>query len=211
MKETKTITIKQFCEEYRNRIPQMQETYIEDNLVITPYVSFVRKNALADILVKRSTYEYENYTKEDGTFGSRPTDKIKVDSVVQYILFCRLVIENYTNLTVETEGFFEEYDALKECGLLDKLMVSTETRPSLIPMDEIAELRALVNFKQSDAMTNYATPQAYISNQVERFGTLLSVTLKPVLDKIATSIENMDEKDIEKFGNKLEKVLKRVK
>ena len=100
---------------------------------------------------------------------------------------------------------------MKECGLLDKLMVSTETRPSLIPMDEIAELRALVNFKQSDAMTNYATPQAYISNQVERFSTLLSVALEPVLTKISDTLENMDEKDIEKFGNKLEKMLKRVK
>ena len=211
MKETKTITIKQFCEEYRNRIPQMQETYIEDNLVITPYVSFVRKNALADILVKRSTYEYENYTKEDGTFGSRPTDKIKVDSVVQYILFCRLVIENYTNLTVETEGFYEEYDALKECGLFDKLMVSTETRASLIPMDEIAELRALVNFKQSDAMTNYATPQAYISNQVERFSSVLSVGITPILNKIAKEIETLDENKINKLEKSVERIVKKFK
>lgn len=211
MKETKKITIKQFCEEYKNRVSQLQETYIKENLVITPYVPFVRKDALADKLVDVSTYVFEDYTKEDGTIGRRKTDKIKVNSTVQYLLFCRLVIENYTNLAVETEGFFEEYDALKECGLLDKLMVSTETRPSLIPMDEIAELRALVNFKQSDAMTNYATPHAYISSQVERFGALLSITLKPVLDKIATSIENMDEKDIEKFGNKLEKMIKRVK
>lgn len=211
MKEVKKITIKQFCEEYKNRVPQLQETYIKDNVVITPYVPFVRKDALADKLVDVSTYVFEDYTKEDGNIGRRKTDKIRVNSTAQYLLFCRLVIENYTNLTVETEGFFEEYDALKECGLLDKLMVSTETRPSLIPMDEIAELRALVNFKQSDAMTNYATPQAYISNQVERVSTILSVTLKPVLDKIATSIENMDEKDIEKFGNKLEKMIKRVK
>ena len=211
MKEIKKIAIKDFVDEYSKRVPQMQEAYINYNLVITPYVPFNKKNVLADKLVDISTYVFEDYTKEDGTIGRRKTDKIRVNSTVQYLLFCRLVIENYTNLTVETEGFFEEYDALKECGLLDKLMVNTETRPSLIPMDEIAELRALVNFKQSDAMTNYATPQAYISSQVERFGTLLSVTLKPVLDKIATSIENMDEKDIEKFGNKLEKMLKRVK
>ena len=211
MKEIKKISIKQFCEEYKNRVPQLQETYIKENLVITPYVPFVKKDALADKLVDISTYVFEDYTKEDGTIGRKKTDKIRVNSTIQYLLFCRLVIENYTNLTVETEGFFEEYDALKEYGLLDKLMVNTETRPSLIPMDEIAELRALVNFKQSDAMTNYATPHAYISSQVERFGALLSITLKPVLDKIATSIENMDEKDIEKFGNKLEKVLKRVK
>ena len=206
-----TITIKKFCEEYNKRVSQAQETYLKDYLKITPYVPFNKKNVLADKLVDISTYVFEDYTKEDGTIGRRKTDKIRVNSTVQYLLFCRLVIENYTNLTVETDGFYEEYDALKECGLLDKLMVSTETRPSLIPMDEITELRALVNFKQSDAMTNYATPHAYISSQVEKFGALLSITLKPVLDKIATSIENMDEKDIEKFGNKLEKMIKRVK
>lgn len=211
MKEIKKISIKQFVKEYTNRVPQLQETYIKENLVITPYVPFVRKDALADKLVDVSTYVFEDYTKEDGTIGRRKTDKIKVNSTVQYLLFCRLVIENYTNLTVETEGFFEEYDALKECGLLDKLMVSTETRPSLIPMDEIAELRSLVSMKQGDIMQNYVNPSSYIANQVERVSTILGVTLKPVLDKIATSIENMDEKDIEKFGNRLEKMIKRIK
>ena len=33
MKETKKITIKEFCEQYQYRIPQMQDAYIEDNLV----------------------------------------------------------------------------------------------------------------------------------------------------------------------------------
>ena len=204
--------IKEFVENYNKiAIESLRTKYIKDNIEIKSYIPFITKDALAEKLVNVSTYKYEDYTKEDGTIGRRKTDKIKVNSTAQYLLFCRLVIENYTNLTVETDGFYEEYDALKECGLLDKLMVSTETRPSLIPMDEIAELRALVNFKQSDAMTNYATPQAYISNQVERFSTLLSVALEPVLTKISDTLENMDEKDIEKFGNKLEKMLKRVK
>lgn len=201
MKETKTI--KQFVTEYNNRVPQMQESYIKENLVITPYVPFIRKNALADILVKRSTYEYENYTKEDGTFGSRPTDKIKVDSVVQYILFCRVIIENYTNLTVETEGFFEEYDALKECGLLDKLMVSTEIRPSLIPMDEIAEFRSLISMKQSDIMTNYCEPHNYVNSLVERFSDVFNVLAKPIIDKV---MEQMDESEDVKENDYLEVV-----
>lgn len=198
MKDIKKIGIKEFCAEYIKRIPQMQENYIEENLVITPYVPFVRKDALADILVKRSTYEYENYTKEDGTVGSRPTDKIKVNSVVQYILFCRVIIENYTNLTVETEGFFEEYDALKECGLLDKLMISTETRPSLIPMDEIAEFRSLISMKQSDIMTNYCEPHNYINSLVERFGNIIDILAKPIMDKAMEQMsktENAEEND----------------
>lgn len=198
MKDIKKIGIKEFCAEYIKRIPQMQENYIEDNLVITPYLPFVRKDALADILVKRSTYEYENYTKEDGTVGSRPTDKIKVNSVVQYILFCRVIIENYTNLTVETEGFFEEYDALKECGLLDKLMISTETRPSLIPMDEIAEFRSLISMKQSDIMTNYCEPHNYINSLVERFGNIIDILAKPIMDRAMEQIgdtENVEGND----------------
>jgi altronate dehydratase len=205
------MTIKEFCTEYNKRVPQMQEAYIKDNLKITEYVPFVKKDALAENLVNISTYKYEDYTKEDGTIGRRNTNVIHMNSTVQYLLFCRIIIENYTNLTVETEGFFEEYDLLKQSGLLDKLMVSTETRASLIPMDEIAEFRAIVEMKSKDAWSNYATPQAYISNQVERFGMLLGITLNPIMEKIADSLENMDEKTIEKLGNTLEKTLKRIK
>lgn len=201
--------IKDFVEGYKNRIDVLKEQYLKDNLKITTYVPFLRKDAIARVVTDRSTYRFETYTKEDGTLGSKKTDEIKVNSVVQYLLFCRVVIENYTNLEAETDGFFEEYDALKQSGLLDKLMVGSENVPAMIPADEINELRMLISMKQSDVMTNYATPQAYISNQVERVSTILGVTLKPVLDKITTSIENMDEKDIEKFGNKLEKVLNR--
>lgn len=203
--------IKEFVSEYEKRTDVLKEQFLKNNLKITPYVPFVKKDALAEKLIDVSTYAFENYTKEDGSIGRRKTDKIRVNSTIQYLLFCRLVIENYTNLIVETEGFFEEYDALKQSGLLDKLMIGTKTEEPLISMDEISELRALVDFKQRDIMTNYATPQAYISNQVERFSTLLSVTLEPVLTKISDTLENMDEKDIEKFGNKLEKMLKRVK
>ena len=203
--------IKEFVSEYEKRTDVLKEQFLKNNLKITSYVPFVKKDALAEKLIDVSTYAFENYTKEDGSIGRRKTDKIRVNSTIQYLLFCRLVIENYTNLTVETEGFFEEYDALKQSGLLDKLMIGTKTEEPLISMDEISELRALVDFKQRDIMTNYATPQAYISNQVERFSTLLSVTLEPVLTKISDTLENMDEKDIEKFGNKLEKMLKRVK
>ena len=197
------MTIKEFCTEYNKRVPQMQETYIKDNLKITKYLSFIKKDALADKLVDISTYIFEDYEKEDGTIGRRKTNKIKVNSTAQYLLFCRLVIENYTNLVVETEGFFEEYDALKECGLLDKLMISTETRPSLIPMDEIAELRSLISMKQSDIMTNYCEPHNYVTSLVERFGDIIDVLAKPIMDK---AMEQMSETENIKDNDFLEVV-----
>lgn len=206
------IKIKDFVTGYEKIATEsLKDRYIKDNLEIKSYLPFLRKDALATVLVERTTYKYEPYTKEDGTIGQKKTDVIRVNSTAQYILFCRVVIENYTNLTVETEGFFEEYDLLKQSGLLDKLMIGTEQLAPIIPTDEIGELRQLLSLKQSDIMTNFANPQTYLQNQVSRFAELAGVTLKPVLDKIAESIEKMDEKDIEKLGNKIEKVLKRVK
>lgn len=206
------MTIKDFITGYEKIATEsLKDRYIKEKLKVNTYLPFLRKDALATVLAERTTYKHEPYTKEDGTIGQKKTDLIRVNSTAQYILFCRVVIENYTNLTVETEGFFEEYDLLKQSGLLDKLMVGTEQVAPLIPADEIGELRQLLSLKQSDIMTNFANPQMYLQNQVTRFAELTSVTLKPVLDKIAESIEKMDDKDIEKIGNKIEKVLKRVK
>lgn len=209
MKNNK-ITIREFCEGYKKRVPQLQESYLKENLEITPYLSFVMKDTLAQKLVDVTTYKYEDYTKEDGTLGRRKTNIVHVNSVAEYLLFCRLVIENYTNLTVETEGFFEEYDLLKQSGLLDKLMVGNETVAPLIPIGELSELRSICQMKKDDMMTNYVNPQSFISGQVERFAMLSGVVLKPTLDKIATYLENMDDKDIEKLANKFEKVLRKI-
>ena len=69
----------------------------------------------------------------------------------------------------------------------------------------------MIDLKQRDEMTNQYETHSFISNQVERFGTLIGITLKPVLEKISEQIENMSDEDVEKFVNKFEKLLKRVK
>ena len=203
--------IKEFCKEYSNRADQLKKQYLKDNLKITTYVPFLTKDALAQNIVNATTYKYENYTKEDGTIGRRKTNTINVNSTAQMLLFYRVVIENYTNLEVETEGFYEEYDALNESGVLFELTANFDGHPSLIPAKEISELRGMIDLKQRDTMTNQYEIHSYISNQIERITEVGSIVLKPVLDKLATELENMDEKDVEKFTNKVEKLLKRVK
>lgn len=207
----KKIKIRKFVEEYNKRKSEHKDSYLHENLEIVDYVPFIKKDALAERLVNVSTFRFEDYKKEDGTMGRRRTDNIHVNSIVQYILFCRLVIENYTNLEAETEGFYEEYDLLKQSGLLEKLMIGNESHPSLIPESEIAEFRTIVDMKQRDVLNNYTAPQNYIANQVERITTVLGVSLRPLLDKLSEKIDQMDIKDIEKIGNKIEKTLKRIK
>ena len=194
------MTIKEFVSKYEKCAEQMKDKFIKDNLEIMPYVPFVTKDALISNLLKITMIDKE-------------TGNVKVNSSAEYLLMTRILIENYTNLTVETDGFYEEYDELKKSGLFNILLIgddATATAP-LIPMEEITEFKFLLSQKKADYMTNYSTPQAFISNQVERIATIGSVTLKPVLDKIANELENMDDAKIEKIMKALDKGLKRIK
>ena len=204
--------IKEFCENYKNRATnKLKEDYLKENLKITTYIPFIKKDALAQNIVNATTYKFEDYTNEDGTTGRRRTNQIQVNSTAQMLLFYRVIIENYTDLEVETEGFYEEYDALNESGVLFELTADFEGHPSLIPAKEISELRGMVDLKQRDIMTNQYEIHSYISNQIERITEVGSVVLKPVLDKLATELENMDDSKIEKLSKVLEKGLKRIK
>ena len=203
--------IKEFCKEYSNRIDKLKGDYLKENLKITTYLPFIKKDALAQNIVNATTYKFEDYTKEDGTTGRRRTNQIQVNSTAQMLLFYRVIIENYTNLEVETEGFYEEYDALNESGVLFELTADFEGHPSLIPAREISELKGMIDLKQRDTMTNQYEIHSYISNQIERITEVGSVVLKPVLDKLATELENMDDSKIEKLSKALERGLKRIK
>lgn len=192
------MTIKNFVEGY-NAISTntLKEQYIKDNLHINTYVPFLKKVTLADKLVKITTFDSN-------------TGNINVKSDVSYLLFCRMLIEQYTDIQVETEGFYEEYDLLKQSGLLDKLMMGTENEMPLIPVDEIMELRNIVEMKQRDALTNYGSPQNYIANQIERVSTIFSVALSPALEKISEQLENLDDSKISKIEKSFDRLLKKI-
>lgn len=189
------MTIKEFVNKYENCAQQMKDKFINDNLKITTYVPFVKKDALINNLLKVTMIN-----KETGNVNS-----------AEYFLMTRILVENYTNLTVETEGFYEEYDELKKSGLFNVLLVGDDVNAPLIPVEEIAEFKFLLSQKKADYMTNHFTPQAFISNQIDRITTIGSITLKPVLEKIATELENIDDAKIDRIMKALDKRFKRVK
>lgn len=187
--------IKEFCEKYNAFTSQsLKDEFIKQNLKITQYIPFVKKDALATNLVNISTYEYENYVDENGNIKRRKSERIKLNSTVQYLLFCRMIIENYTNLEVETEGFFEEYDALKSCGLLDKLIGSDD---SILPMNDIAELRTVIDMKQKDVLYNECEIHNYISKQIGRISDLANATLTPLMDVVSKKLNEISKEDLE--------------
>ena len=184
--------IKDFVEKYSViATDRLKENYLNDNLHIKAYLPFLTKVTLADKLAKV-------------TILDKDTGNVNIKSDVNYLLFCRMIVEQYTDLQVETEGFYEEYDLLNEFGLLDKIM-------QMIPEKEIAEFNTICDMKKSDLLQNKYENHAFIADQVDRFGTLIGVTLKPVLDKLTTELENMDDEKITKLSKALENGLKRIK
>ena len=182
------ITIKNFCKGYNNKTDSFKQQYIKDNLEIVPYVPFVKKDALVGNLLKATMFDKE-------------TGNVKVNSSAEYLLKTRIFIENYTNLTVETEGFFEEYDELKKSGLFNILFFGDGEKdvPPLIPVEEIAEFNHLLEIKRNDVMINKYEIHSFITEQIDRFKALGEATLTPLANIVKEKLDGLSEEDLGKI------------
>lgn len=189
------MTVLEFVNKYNNYNNSTLKESLLKEIKITPYVSIIKKDTYAQLIVDKTTFEQEAYD-DNGVTKYRKTDKIRVNSVAQYVQFCRAVIELYTDLEIEDGSFIKEYDALKSSGLLDILMVGSEQRDPLIPMSELSEFKTILSMKQSDVQFNETTAQAFISKQIERISDLANVTLTPIVDIINKKIDGIPKEDL---------------
>ena len=183
------MTIKEFCEKYNNIANQkLKNDFIKSNLKITPYVLFVKKDALISNLLKATMIDKE-------------TGNIKVNSSAEYLLKTRIFVEQYTNLTVETDGFFEEYDELKKSGLFDILFIGNgeEDISPMIPFAEMAEFNHLLEVKKSDLLVNKYEIHSFITEQVERFKALGEAILTPLMDVVSKKLDEIPKEELDKI------------
>lgn len=191
--------ILEFVERYNNMATQqLKDRFIKEKVKITPYVSIIKKDAYTQLIVDKTTFEQEAYD-DNGTTKYRKTDKIKINSVAQYIQFCRVVIELYTDLEIDEDdkGFINGYDALKSSGLLDILMVGSDNAYPLIPMSELNEFKTILTMKQSDTQFNETTTQAFINKQIDRISDLANATLTPLMDVVSKKLDEIPKEDLE--------------
>ena len=191
--------ILEFVERYNNMSnQQLKDRFIKEKVKITPYVSIIKKDAYAQLIVDKTTFEQESYD-DNGETKYRKTDKIRINSVAQYVQFCRAVIELYTDFEIDDGSFIKEYDALKSSGLLDILMVGSDKADPLIPMSELSEFKTILTMKQSDTQFNETTAQAFISKQIGRISDLANATLTPLMDVVSKKLNEMPKEDLDKF------------
>nr|DAI04379.1 MAG TPA: hypothetical protein [Caudoviricetes sp.] len=188
----------EFVEKYNNMANNTLKEQLLSTIKITPYISIIKKDAYAQLIVNKTTFEQEAYD-DNGETKYRKTDKIRINSVAQYIQFCRAAIELYTDLEIDEndKGFINGYDALKSSGLLDILMIGSDKTDPLIPMSELSEFKTILTMKQSDTQFNETTTQAFISKQIDRISDLANVTLTPLVDVISKKLDEIPKEDLE--------------
>ena len=189
----------EFVEKYNNTANNTLKEQLLSKIKITPYVSIIKKDAYAQLIVDKTTIEQESYD-DNGVTKYRKTDKIRVNSVAQYVQFCRAVIELYTDLEIDEDdkGFIKGYDALKSSGLLDILMVGSDKAEPLIPISELSEFKTILTMKQSDTQFNETTIQAFISKQIGRISDLANVTLTPLMNVVSRKHDEIPKEDLDK-------------
>ncbi len=189
----------EFVEKYNDMANNTLKEQLLSKIKITPYVSIIKKDAYAQLIVDKTTFEQEAYD-DNGVTKYRKTDKIRVNSVGQYVQFCRAVIELYTDLEIDDDdkGFIKGYDALKSSGLLDILMVGSDKTDPLIPMSELSEFKTILTMKQSDTQFNETTTQAFISKQIGRISDLANTTLTPLMDVVSKKLDEIPKEDLDK-------------
>mgnify|MGYP001432615895 CR=1 FL=1 len=195
----------EFVERYNNMATQqLKDRFVKEKIKITPYISIIKKDAYAQLIVNKTTFEQEAYD-DNGETKYRKTDKIRINSVAQYIQFCRAVIELYTDLEIDEndKGFINGYDALKSSGLLDILMVGSDKAYPLIPMSELNEFKTILTMKQSDTQFNETTTQAFINKQIDRISDLANVTITPLVDVVSKKLDELDEIPKEDLEDKI--------
>lgn len=190
----------EFVEKYNNTANSSLKEQLLSKIKITPYVSIIKKDAYAQLIVDKTTFEQESY-EDNGEIKYRKTDKVRVNSVAQYVQFCRTVIELYTDLEIDEDdkGFIRGYDALKSSGLLDILMVGSDKTEPLIPMSELSEFKTILSMKQSDTQFNETTTQAFISKQIRRISDLANATLTPLMDIASKKLDSLSNDGLRKI------------
>lgn len=194
----KTIKIVDFVNGYNKCTKdEFKKRYVDEKLKVISYLPFNNKLELCNRIVNSTSFKTDVLTNNK---------QIHISSTTRYFLYCRAIIETYTNLGNNSDdtNWLEEYDLLASSGVLDVIISSKDSK---IPERELIEFKSLLDMTYSDFLTNNYETHAFVSNQFDKFSIIANGLLSPLVDKLQSKLEDIEEKDIEKLLNKIDKII----
>ena len=181
--EIKNIEVKDFVDRYvKFNTTTAKETYLKTAVKFVDYMNFEVVEVLCDQILANSCIDKNG--------------NVKVDTCKKYLMYIYVIFDQYTNITVHSDKWLEEFNLLSKAGLV-------ETVCQLMPESLITTLDSVLKMKTDDMMTNYYEPHAFISNQVIKYVPMIH----GVIDKFLGGIEKISkEVDWDGLISKLKEV-----
>ena len=195
----KDFNVKSFVEEYEKQLTDADKAkFLRNNLKTEKYMPYADKLALAENIVKSSSYAM---IKEGGKL--KQTDRIALNSPMRYILFVMTVVDKYTNIEVNFNNIMPDFDALNFNSLIEVIFEKVGDK-------ETAEFNTVVEMVLNDFMANKYQFKNYIDDTLLKVSGLVE-KCAPLIDNIASKLDSMSEEDVEKLSGLLGKVTKYIK
>lgn len=193
MTDKKKYTVKDFCKKYNEAKSDEVKEILIKSVMNVHYVPYEMKVTICENIIKSTYYQ----TVERNGINIK---KLHVNSPAKYMLYCLDLVKQYTHIEIDFKNSLEEFNMLNK-ELLDIIITNISDR-------ELKEFRMILDMVEGDVMQNEYETHTFISNQVERFGELAGVTLKPLFEQLIQAADKVDEKTVDKLINGLGKLSK---
>lgn len=184
-----------FCKKYNaTNVAETKDAMI--NKIMNPhYVPYENKATICEKIIDITYHKkMENGDK-----------KLYINSPAKYMHYCLYLVKEYTHLDIDFKDSLNQFNLLNGSGILDLIMAKKSLER------ELGEFALILEMTENDVLQNEYNIYSFISNHVERFGFLTGNILEPIMNKVSEQLENVDEKNIDIFINKLDKLMRKIK
>ena len=158
------IDVKDFVEKYSKfNTTTAKETYLKSVVKFVDYINFEIVQVLCDQILANSCLDKNG--------------NIKIDTCKKYLMYTYTIFDQYTNITVHSNEWLEEFNSLNKYGLVEAVC-------QLMPESLITTLDSVLKMKTDDMMTNYYEPHAFISNQVLKYVPVIHGAINKIMEGI---------------------------
>lgn len=178
--------ISAFLAEYKTKKTDEDKINYVKSHVIDEYIPYEKKVDFASAIVQSSYYEDEEPDTDDNSHKV-----FHVDSVAKYMLTCMALVDLFTDIERQRGdgNILNDFNALNKARIFDLII-------QCIDPQELKEFRMILQMECDDLIANEYENHAFISKQVERFGSLIGTIIQPLLSQLDT--------------NKLEEIMSKI-
>ena len=158
-----------------------QDKYLRKH-VVTNYLSYAEKLSSAYNIVK-STMEEQ--------VGDTGKTVFKMNTPQRFFLTIINIINKYTDIKYEDNDVVDMFDELNKNGIVDALLIPTETEDSPIPQKEYNEFNRVLAMTVDDYMENNRSITGFLETKIAALGLSLD-TIFTSLNELA-NLQNSEE------------------